>query len=182
MTALMTGIMAAWLAVAPLPLKTTVPHSRWLARCSALPVSAVDGIAVVAKHRPGAYQWILGKVVDGQLRVGVLVAYRVGTYQGVGVYAVHGPTVLRDRMAAAPECSHAIPWPDVRDLPTAALTAIASGLVCCGEGTRGERTVTAWRCDQSAALGGPVTVSRLDGYGPAVVAGGSPCSDYATGE
>lgn len=100
MSALLSGIMAAWLAIAPLPLVNTVPHSRWLARCSALPVSAVDGLTVVASHRPGAREWLLGKLVAGRLYVGTLTAYRIGTYAGVGVYAVRGPTILRDRMSA----------------------------------------------------------------------------------
>ena len=174
MSALLSGIMAAFLAVAPLPLKTNVPHSRWLARCSAFPETATDGITRVAAHRPGALQWLLAKQDNGKLYVGVLVAYRIGTYEGTGVYAVHGPTILRDRMAADPNCSHAIAWPDVSGLPQAALTAIASGLICCGDSSAGR----AWRCDRSAALGGDVTVNRLDGYGPSVVAGTDPCEAY----
>jgi len=174
MSALLSGIMAAFLAVAPLPLKTNVLHSRWLARCSAFPETSTDGITRVAAHRPGALQWILGKTVNGRLHVGVLVAYRIATYAGVGVYAVHGPTILRDRMAADPNCSHAIAWPDVSSLPQAALNEIASGLICCGASSAGR----AWRCDRSAALGGDVTVSRLDGYGPGVVAGTDPCEAY----
>jgi hypothetical protein len=163
----------------PAPLSRIVPHSRWLARCAAVPVSAADGIEVMrSATRPGVRTWWLRK---GRHR-GVLAAYRIGAYQGAGVYAVHGPTALRERMAAAPECSHAIPWGEVASLPRQALEAIAPGLVCCGEATRGGATVAAWRCDRSAALGGDTRIQRLDGYGPGVVAGGSPCSDYSAPE
>ena len=169
------GTLSAAKAIRIAHLVREVPHSRWLARCSAFPATAVDDIARVSAHRAGAREWLLAKRVGQRLAVGTLTAYRVGTYQGVGVYAVRGPTVLREQMAADPACSHAIPWPQVRDLPKAALTAIAPGLVCCGASSAGP----AWRCDRSKALGGDVTVSRLDGYGPGVVGAQGPCADYA---
>jgi len=84
MSGLLSGFIAAWLAIAPLPLVKTVPHSRWLARCSAVPVSTSDGLTVVAAHRPGAYVWLLGMVVNNRLYVGTLTAYRIGGSRSLG--------------------------------------------------------------------------------------------------
>ena len=167
--AILSAAIAVVIAATPLP--ATVPHGRWLARCSAVPVSAADGITVVAAYtRPRTRAWLLAKGAQ----TGHLICHRIGTYNAVGVWACRGPLLLRDRMAADAACSHAIPWPQVRDLPTAALQAIASGLVCCGASSAGQ----VWRCDRSAALGGDVTVNRLDGYGPGVVGAQGPCADY----
>lgn len=154
-------------------LDASVPYGRWLARCSAVPVAAADGLDVMASYsRPGVRAWLLR---DG-LRYGVLVAYYLGDYSGIGVYDVHGPLVLRDRMAAdATDCPQVVPWDQVTTLPAAAVTWIAARSVCCGAWTVGGESRTAVPC--SWVTEGRAT-GTLAGYGPGVTAGTDPCEGY----
>jgi hypothetical protein len=160
-----------WLAtialtvLSALPLARTVPHSRWLVRCSSVPVSAADGIeAEPMTTRPGVRQWALSK----GLQSGVLVCYKLGTYNDAYVGACHGPTALRDKMLADAGCTHVIAWSQVASLPDAVKDWVKERSTCCGESSAGR----AWQCSRD------VTVTRLDGIGPAVVAGTDPCEAY----
>jgi hypothetical protein len=137
-------LLSLWSATG---LEAEVPHSRWLARCSAVPTDAAEGITVThATQRPGVRAWRLKK---GTKR-GILVCYRMGSYSGMPVYACHGPTILRSRMAASPDCTHAIPWSQVGSLPQA---------------------VKDWLADKTTNCG-------ANQYGPGVVAGTDPCEEY----
>jgi hypothetical protein len=177
-------VMMALTATTPLDAVIPVPRSRWLAQCSALPVDTTAGITVErVRVRPRRVTALLraGK------RRGWLQAHRLGTLSGSGVWAVRGPTALRNRMALSPECSGAngrvIPWTSAKDLPPAAKAWIAARATCCGEATYKGRTYRAWPC----ARGLPVSpqyregfaVVRLDGYGPPVVGSKGACSEYA---
>lgn len=168
-----TGANVRRLSLQPIVAQITVPHSAWLARCSALPVDALDGIEVIrATIRQDRVSALLRK---GD-RMGWLQCYRLGVYAGAPVFACYGPTILRDRMAADPGCSHAIQWSAVKDLPAAAKTAIAPWLVCCGSWTVAGQARSEVPC--SWVLDGKAT-GNLTGYGPGVVGGDSPCDAYA---
>jgi len=146
------------------------PHSSWLARCTGLPVEAVDGITIVkATVHPDRVSALLRK---GDYR-GFLQCYRMGVFQSAPVFACYGPTVLRDRMAADPACSHAIAWTAVSGLPQAARDWIKARSTCCGKSSLGR----AWPCSWAK-----VTVERLDGYGPGVVGSADPCAEYPVDE
>jgi len=142
-----------------------VPHSAWLARCSALPISAFEGIEIVkATVRPTRVSALLRK---GD-RMGWLQCHKVGVYSGAPVFACYGPTVLRDRMAADPGCTHAIAWSAVASLPAAVRDWVKTRSTCCGESSLGP----AWPCGMAG-----VTVTRLDGIGPGVVGAEHPCGE-----
>jgi len=142
-----------------------VPHSAWLARCSALPISALDGIEIIkATVRPTRVSALLRK---GD-RMGWLSCNKIGVYSGVPVFACYGPTVLRDRMAADPNCTHAIAWSAVAGLPVAVRDWVKARSTCCGESSLGP----AWPCGMPG-----VTVTRLDGIGPGVVGAEHPCGE-----
>ena len=142
------------------------PHSSWLARCTGLPIEAVDGITIVkATIRPDRVSALLRK---DKYR-GFLECHRIGVYSGAPVFACYGPTVLRDRMAADPACSHAIAWSAVAGLPQAARDWIKARSTCCGKSSLGR----SWPCSWAK-----VTVERLDGYGPGVVGSADPCAEY----
>lgn len=176
MTTIITALLVIASAIAPdLDLDRVVPHSTWLARCSAVPTDALDGIEISpASTRPGVVEWELRQGT----RVGVLRAYRLGVYAGIPVYAVRGPTVLRDRMALDPACPQVKTWPEVRDLPAAVVAWIAERSTCCGSATVGGMEYAAWPCAWEL-VAGRVTVARRDGFGPGVVGSNAPCEGYA---
>ena len=153
----------------PLMGAIAVPHSAWLARCSALPVEALDGIEIVkASVSPGQVSVFLRRGTA----YGWFSAHSIGVYQGATVYACYGPTALRGRMAASSTCSHAIPWNAVKALPGAVRDWVAARSTCCGRATMGGQEVTAWPCSWAPAR---VTVEELTSIGPGVVGSESPC-------
>jgi hypothetical protein len=156
-----------------------VPHSRWLAQCSAIPVSAVDGITV---ERVTVRQGRLSASLRAGKARGWLQAHRLGTLSGAGVWAVRGPTALRDRMAQAPECSRVVSWSQVETLPSAAKAWIAERSTCCGLATLGGRELRAWPCAWGVVASEHhrpgLAVQQLAGYGPGVVGARGPCADY----
>jgi hypothetical protein len=160
-----------------------VPHTRWLAQCDALPVDATAGITVErVRVRPGRVTALLraGK------RRGWLQAHRLGAYGGSDIWAVRGPTALRDRMASSPSCSRVVAWPQVGQLPAAALAWIAERSTCCGRATLAGREFRAWPCAwQLAASPGfrpGLAVDELVGYGPGVVGSTGACAEYTEEE
>lgn len=178
-------VLLAWfgpqqMASAAIP----VPRSRWLAQCRAFPVDAAAGITVErVRVRPRRVTALL----RAGARRGWLQAHRLGTLSGAGVWAVRGPTALRDRMATSPECSGAngrvIPWAGVKDLPAPARAWIAERSTCCGRATIGGREFRAWPCAwalPASELHRPgLEVQQLVGYGPGVVGARGPCAEYA---
>lgn len=168
---MINAILAFILSAAPVPLARTVDHSRYLVRCSSVPVSVaqdIDGISVVESYqRPGVLAWALQRVSSR----GVLACYRLGLYSGLPVYACHGPTALRTYLAAAPECSHAIPWSLVSALPAVVKDFVAARSTVCGW-SGGRR---AWPGSNTQAT---ADATQIDGYGPGVVAGTDPCEAY----
>jgi hypothetical protein len=177
-------VLFAWASRPTADAAIPVPHSRWLAQCRAFPVDATAGITVErVRVRPRRVTALLraGK------RRGWLQAHRLGTLSGAGVWAVRGPTALRNRMALSPECSGAngrvIPWTSAKDLPPAAKAWLAERVTCCGEATYKDRTYHAWPCARglptSTQYREGFTVVRFDGYGPPVVGSEGACAEYA---
>jgi hypothetical protein len=168
---MITAILAFLLSATPAHLSRTVDHSRFLARCSTVPLSVAqqfDGIEVLASYsRPGVLAWVLRRNTS----YGVLVCYRLGMYLGMPVYACHGPTVLRTAMALASECSHAIPWSQVSALPEDVRSHVAARSTVCGW-SLGRRS---WPGSNAQAT---ADATQIDGYGPGVVAGTDPCEEY----
>jgi hypothetical protein len=169
---------SAWrnhLADASIP----VPHSRWLAQCTAIPVSAVDGLTV---ERVTVRQGRLNASLRAGKTRGWLQAHRLGTLSGAGVWAVRGPTALRDRMAQAPECSRVVSWSQVGALPSVAKAWIAERSTCCGLATLGGREFRAWPCSWGVVASEHhrpgLAVQQLAGYGPGIVGARGPCADY----
>lgn len=152
-------------------LELDVPHSSWLARCTALPVAAVEGLEVI---KATVYAGRVTAILRKDRRVGFLQCHRLGVYSGAPVYACWGPTVLRDRMAIDPNCTHAIPWSAVKDLALAVKTWIAERNTCCGVATIGGEVRSEWPCRWELEPG-RVTVTSRTGYGPGVVGSDQPC-------
>lgn len=156
------------------PLASTVPTSRWLVRCSVVPVSAASGISVTAtaNSRPRVKEWRLKKG-DNRGRLACYLLGRFPAVTGDQVASCDGPTIMASRMADATECDIVRTYPQVATLPAPALAWLQSKLTCCGEATAGGRTLSAWRCSRAG-----ITMVRLDGYGPGVTAGTDPCEAY----
>lgn len=156
-------------------LETDVPHSSWLARCSALPISAIDGLTVI---KATVYADRVTAVLVKDKRIGFLQCHRLGVYSGAPVYTCWGPTVIRDRMALDPACTHAIPWSAVPGLALAVKTWVAERSTCCGVATVGGEVRSEWPC-RWELIPGRVTVTSRSGYGPGVVGADQPCAHVA---
>jgi hypothetical protein len=130
-----------------------VPHSRYVLQCVETPTIP----EAESYTRPGAIGWI------GSSNV----CYPLGELGANKFYACHGPTSVRDGFAS--RCVRAIPWSEAHTLPSPIREHLFDRSVCCGESNRGH----AWRCSDDT-----VTVTRLDGYGPPVVAGTDTCEGY----
>jgi len=152
-----------------------VEHSRWIARCEALPVDAVSDIEIESV-RTG--QGRITAVLTKGRYLGYLTADRLGVYLGIPVYSVIGPTVLRDRMASDPACPQVKTYQDLATLGPVARDWIAERSTCCGEATVNGRTYHAWPCRWSIDRPAEITVTRIDGIGPGVVGSRGACVDY----
>lgn len=161
------------------PRSRPVPHSRWLAQCTAIPVSAVDGLAV---ERVTVRRGRLSASLRAGKARGWLQAHRLGTLSGAGVWAVRGPTALRAAMQASPDCTRVIAWDQVAALPATAKAWIAERSTCCGLATLGGREFKAWPCSWGVVASEyhrpGLAVQQLAGYGPGVVGARGPCADY----
>jgi hypothetical protein len=132
---------------------TPVPHSRYVLQCVETPTIQ----DTESYTRPGAIGWI------GSSNV----CYPLGELGANKWYACHGPTSVRDDLAG--RCVRAVSWTQAHTLPSPIKEFLGERSVCCGESSRGR----IWRCSDAS-----VTVTRLDGYGPGVVAGTDPCEEY----
>lgn len=159
-------------------LTVDVPHSSWLARCTALPITAIEGLTVL---KATVYADRVTAVLVKDKAVGFARCHKLGVYDKIPAYACWGPTALRDKMAADKVgcvAGGVIDWGKVAVADPKLVAWIAERSTCCGVATVGGEVRSEWPCRWELEPG-RVTVTSRSGYGPGVVGAEQPCSHVA---